>query len=184
LSNIFTGINWLDIIFLLILLGKIYKGSRSGVGGQLLSLIWWIALIFLSLQYYKFIAGKFLGFLMPQWSFPISFFAICFVLGFVIKLLERLFSIQGAENLAPIERIGGSSIAAVRCLLFFGVISIQLLLLPIPGLQNSVQSSKTGLFFMNIDLGIYSWMTKRVDFIDDRDMNGLKVELLGDENED
>jgi len=86
----------------------------------------------------------------------------------LIKILEKGFNIQHAENLAPIERIGGAVVSIMRVFLIFGIIGMQLLLIPVGGLHDSIlKGSKTAMFFVRIDADIYSLTTRYVDFVED-----------------
>lgn len=167
--EIISGINWLDIVFLTILLGMIYRGSHAGVGSQLLSLAWWFVLIFFSIGYYSLIASKLFGFMVQGWARAVSFFIIVAVLWAIIKFLQRVFNIERAENLSPVERIGGSVVSSLRAFLFFGMVGIQFLILPVNVLHNSVsEGSKTGMFFVDVNADIYSWMTSHLAFVEEK----------------
>jgi len=155
-----TNINWLDILFIILLLGMVYKGLRTGVGGQLLSLVGWFILIFVSIGYYSFLSEAIFGFLLQKWAKPVSFFVISAALFTVIKILERVFNIIVGEELALIERIGGALVASLRAFIFFGIIGIMLLLVPLDYVrQSAVEGSRTCMFFVGLDAQIYSWMT-------------------------
>lgn len=174
-----SGINWLDILFLTILLGMIYKGSHTGVGSQLLSLGWWFVLIFFSIGYYSVLASRIFGFMVQNWARAICFFIIVAVMFLIIRFLESIFNIAVTENLAPIERMGGAFIAFLRAFLLFGMIGIQLLLLPFDFLRDSVvEGSETGMFFVEVDSGIYSWITDRLAFVEDKKNEEVVKEFL------
>jgi len=71
-----------------------------------------------------------------------------------------MFNVIHGEELAPIEKVGGAILASLRAGMFFGVIGILLLLAPVDYLQTSVmERSKTCMFFVNMDVAIYSKMT-------------------------
>lgn len=179
LASILSGINWLDILYFTILLGMIYKGSHAGVGSQLLSLAWWFVLIFFALGYYSGLASAVFGFILQSWARPISFFLITIIVFALIKFMEMIFNISVTDALPPLERIGGALIAAVRTFLVFGIISVQLLLLPIPFLKKTVEKdSKTGPFFVDLDVKIFSFMTKNVQFIPNKDPEYILGEIL------
>jgi len=174
LSTIISEINWLDVVFLIILLGMIYNGSRAGVGSQLLSLAWWFVLIFFVLNYYDNVASKVFGFMIQNWARAIAFFLIVTGLMGVIKFLESLFKIERVDDLATIERIGGAVMASLRSFLLFGIIGMQLLLIPIPAIHNAAyKGSKSAMFFVNVDATIYSYMTRFLAFIDNREKDQI-----------
>ena len=78
--ELIKDINWLDILFVILLLGMIYKGARTGVGGQLLSLAGWCLLLFTSITYYNIVSTAIFGFLLQKWAKPITFFAIALII--------------------------------------------------------------------------------------------------------
>ena len=173
-----SGVNWLDVIFLTVLLGMIYKGSRAGVGNQLLSLAWVFVLVFFSIGYYSVLASSLFGFILQSWARPISFFIIASVMFVSIKFLEMMFSSEFVEHISPLERIGGALVAAVRTFLMFGLIGMLFLLLPISFLQNSVaKGSKTGMVFVRMDAHVYSWLSNYLKFVEQKDadkvVNGI-----------
>jgi hypothetical protein len=174
LQDVISGINWLDIIFVLALIGMIYRGSHAGVGAQLLSLAWCFLLIFVSIGYFTHLSSKLSAILNIGWARAIAFLGIILFLFAFIRFMEKVFNIQRAEHLAPIERIGGSLVAAFRAFLIFGIIGIQLLLIPSSGLrENVLEKSKSGMFFVGLDAGIYSFMSKYIDFVEDVEKEDL-----------
>ncbi len=179
MSTIFSGVNWLDVLFLTILLGMIYKGSRTGVGSQFLSLAWLLILVYVSICYYDTLAAKIFGFMAQNWARPIAFFVIFFVFILVIKFFEMIFNVSNVENLAPIERIGGAVIASLRAFLLLGLVSTQLLLLPGSFLRDSVaKGSKTGMMLVNLDVGIYCWMSSHLKFVKVKKRTEIIEEIL------
>jgi uncharacterized membrane protein required for colicin V production len=139
----------------------VYKGLRTGVGCQILSLIGWFVLIFFSIGYYNYFSKAIFGFLLQKWSQPVSFFVISAVIFVVIKLLERVFNVMNSEESAPIERIGGAILASFRGCMLFGAIGMLLILTPMDQVRASaMEGSKTCMLFVNLDAQLYSWMTK------------------------
>jgi len=161
LPEILQSINWIDIVFVILLLGMVYKGTRTGVGGQILSLCGMFVLIFLSIRYYKIISEALFGFLLQDWARPVSFFVIAALVFVAVKFLERVFNVLNAEELASIEKIGGAIIAGCRALMLFGAIGILLLLIPINYIQESAaEGSWSCMFFVKADVRIYDWISK------------------------
>jgi uncharacterized membrane protein required for colicin V production len=68
LPDILNQINWIDIFFLILLLGMVYKGLKTGVGGQVIALIGWFVLVFMSLKYYSVVSEALFGFLLQKWA--------------------------------------------------------------------------------------------------------------------
>lgn len=161
LPDIITEVNWIDIIYVILFLGIVYKGTRTGVGGQLLSLAGWVVLIFVSMRYYSLVSEALFGFLLQSWAKPLSFLIIGVLVFVLIKFLERVFSVVTGSELSSFERIGGALVASVRAFVFFGAIGIFLLLVPVEIVRDSVISgSKTGMFFVGFDAGIYSMINE------------------------
>ena len=157
---ILKDINWLDIFFIILLLGMVYKGSMTGVGGQILSLAGWFIAIFAAIGYYALLSEAIFGFLLQTWAKPISFFVIVTIIFIIVKLIERIFIVTAGEELATLEKVGGVLAALLRVSMIYGMIGILLLLIPIDNLRQSVsKGSKTCMYFVNMDVGIYSWMT-------------------------
>jgi len=160
LPEILNEFNWLDFLFLILLLGMIYKGSVTGVGGQVISLIGLFVLMFFSIGFYQYLSTAIFGFLLQQWTRPASFFIIVIVIFIVIKVIERVFHVIAGQESSSIERIGGAIVAFMRACLVFGLIGMQLLLVPVDYLRTSVMDgSKFCMTFVKIDAEIFSWMT-------------------------
>ena len=159
MPEILQTINWLDIIFIILLLGMVYKGMRTGVGGQILSLLGYLILLFVSIGYYKFASEAIFGFLLQDWAKPISFLGISVLIFVVTKFVERIFNIAKGEELAGIEKVGGILVAAFRAVILCGAIGIFFLLTPISYLQSSASvDSSTCMYFVKTDVNIYSWI--------------------------
>ncbi|MEA3488963.1 MAG: CvpA family protein [Candidatus Omnitrophota bacterium] len=184
MPEILKSFNWLDILFVILLLGMIYKGSRTGVGGQILSLVGWFVLLFISIGYYRLLSEAIFGFLLQKWAKPVSFFLISVIIFTVIKFLERVFNVISDGELAIIERIGGALVASLRACLLFGVIGILLLLIPIDYARITVtEKSRTGMFFVDIDAQIYSWISDVTGVPAKRTKDELLNEFLATEKE-
>ena len=159
LPAILKEFNWLDIVYVILLLGMVYKGSRTGVGSQVLSLIGWFVLLFVSVGYYSFLSEAIFGFMLQKWAKPISFAAIAAFVFVIVKFLERIFHVMAGEELSTIEKVGGALVGGARACIFCGLIGILLLLVPVQYARDSVSvASKTGMFFVDVDARIYSWI--------------------------
>ncbi|MFH1552533.1 MAG: CvpA family protein [Candidatus Omnitrophota bacterium] len=179
MPEILQDINWLDIFFVILLLGMIYKGSTTGVGGQTISLIGWFVLIFAAIGYYSFLSEALFGFLLQDWARPASFFLISAIMFVVIKVLERVFNVIRGEELASIERIGGALVGAFRACIFFGIIGILLLLIPVEDVRLYVaEKSKTCMIFVQMDAQIYSWMTEFIGESEKKEKDEVIEEIM------
>ncbi|MFH1665010.1 MAG: CvpA family protein [Candidatus Omnitrophota bacterium] len=164
MPTIFNDINWVDIFFLILLLGMIYKGAKIGVGGQMISLVGGFILVFISIRYYILLSEAIFGFVFQNWARPISFLAIAGSIFMTIKLLERVFNISGGEELSALERIGGIFVASIKAAMLFGVVGILFLIIPVDLLRVSArEGSRTCMFFVKMDVFIYSGITGIID---------------------
>ncbi|MGB2630740.1 MAG: CvpA family protein [Candidatus Omnitrophota bacterium] len=179
MSTLIQNINWLDIVFIILLLGMGYKGASIGVGGQILSLVGWVLLLFTSLTFYTKLSTDIFGFLTQDWARPVSFVIIAGTIFVIIKVLEKISGMISGEDLAPIEKFGGIVIASVRACLFFGVIGIMFLLMPLDFTRTAVvEGSFSGMFFVNLDAKIYSTMTGRLGLTEKQTGKGVVKTIL------
>lgn len=161
MPQILQETNWVDVVFVVVLVWMTYKGARTGVGGQIFSIIGNVALVFVTIAYYAFFPEAIFGFLLQKWTKPAAFFVIAMGVFLSTKALERVFNISGREDLAPVDRLCGAFMALLRGSMLCGVIGLLLLLVPIDTMRAAVtQESKSGMFFVNVDAQIYSWITE------------------------
>jgi len=181
LPEIFTEFNWIDVLFIILLTGMVYKGAKTGVSGQLLSFFGWVLILFVSIEYYCFLSEAIFGFLLQRWSKPISFLLISVIIFVSVKVLERVLNIISGDEVASIERVGGVLLAFVRAFILFGLIGIQLLLIPVDKVRlSATEGSKTCMFFVHMDVQIYSWIKGMIKLSssdgDEREDNGKSVD--------
>jgi len=175
-----SGINWLDILFAVLLIGMVYKGSRTGVGGQLVSLAGWLILVFFAITYYDVASRAIFGFLLQKWARPISFLGITIIIFTATKTAERILNIiTPHEEMPPIERVGGAIVACLRACLFFGIIGMLLIITPLEYTRESVfEKSKTARTFVDIDAAIYSWLSEYIGFVEKVDKEKLIENMM------
>lgn len=179
MPEIFQDINWVDILFVILLMGMGYKGSRIGVGGQILSLACWVVLVFVAVGYYSALSEAIFGFLLQKWAKPISFFVISIIMFICTKILEKVFNVEGGEEISPLERIGGTLVAALRAFMLFGIVSILLILTPLPNVrQLFTQGSKTSMFFVEMDVEIYSKIAKVIGITKEDKKEEMMVRII------
>ena len=167
MADLFSGINWLDVSFSIILLTIVFKGYRIGVSGQLIPLAWCVLLIFTTFGYFSSLASNLPSFISPEWGRAVSFFAILAAMYLLIKIAGKVLKIEKIEgDISLIEKAGGIFMAAMRAFLIFGVLGMQLLILPVENLNDSVtMGSKTGALFVAIDANIYRWIAEKASFM-------------------
>lgn len=174
-----SDFNWLDLLFVILLVGMAYKGMKSGVGGQILSLIGWFVLLFATINFYNLISEALFGFILQKWAKPLSFFTIAAIVIAMIKILERGFHLAPGEESSMIEKLGGMLIGAFRAAVLYGLIGMFLLIVPIEYLHKSVtESSKTSMFLITADAEIYSWMTSLIGINEKRNREDIIQEFL------
>ncbi|MBF0215666.1 MAG: CvpA family protein [Candidatus Omnitrophica bacterium] len=168
------GFFWLDIVYSVIFIFFVFRGSQRGVGNQMISIIWLVPLIVLPLGYYRHISDKLFGFLDKDWSRPLSFLLICAALFLALKLIPTPGKTSVAEEFSFIERSCGALAGAIKALVILGLIGIQLLLLPFHELHDSVsKEAKAPMYLVKMDANIYSWMTYHTDFM--KNEKGSKI---------
>ncbi len=176
---ILENINWIDIFFVILLAGMVYKGSRVGVGGQVVPVLGYFALIFVSIEYYSLLSERLFGFLSMGWAKPASFFVISAGVFLAVKVLERICAAVSDREIAAIEKIGGMLMASFRAFILFGIIGIMLLLLPVDPIRHAVaEGSRTGMFFVDLDARIYSWMTGLIGISKEKRKDEVVKEFL------
>ncbi|MFH1878579.1 MAG: CvpA family protein [Candidatus Omnitrophota bacterium] len=158
---VLNEINWVDICFIIIASGMVYKGLRRGISSQIIPLIAGLAVIFLSLTYYKMVSEAFFGFMLQKWSKPFSLLLISMTIMAAAKLLEKLVNLALPEDASGIERIAGALIATFRAAMLFGMIGIFLLLVPVSSANNSAAGeSRLCKRFIQLDVQLYRFMSE------------------------
>jgi uncharacterized membrane protein required for colicin V production len=157
----------------------LYEGLRWGVSGQLLSLVGWIGMLFVSVTYYSRVSQSIFGSNLQKWSLPVSFFLIAGGIFIVVLLIDRAIKAKKEGAISFTDRIAGVGVGALKAIILFGVISMQILLLPVDSARSAVkEGSKSGMFFLEADAEIYSWMTGRFDITHKRDRSDIVNEFL------
>ncbi|MDD4957178.1 MAG: CvpA family protein [Candidatus Omnitrophica bacterium] len=172
-----------EIFYIILLSGMVYKGTRSGISAQIISLIGWVVLVFCSLGYYEYLSKAIFGFMLQDWAKPLSFFALAMVPFIIIKIIEKMIIAAAGEELSLLERIGGAFVSAIRALVIFGMIGIQILLMPMEQAKTFLlEKTPTALFFVNIDVDIYSWLTGLTGIKKNIDSEDVMMTLLGEKD--
>jgi uncharacterized membrane protein required for colicin V production len=174
LPAIINELNWLDVFFIILLLGMVYKGARTGVAGQMIPLIGTLALVYAPVRFYRQFSEAMFGTMLQEWAKPVSFFIICILVMFITKIIDRLFSLIASDDMALIERIAGMLIAGFRSVVYLGVISYFLLLLPLPAVNTAVdESSGIALKSLRIDSSIFVLLSRIFEKEREFDRSGI-----------
>ncbi|MBF0494620.1 MAG: CvpA family protein [Candidatus Omnitrophica bacterium] len=172
------GIYWLDIVYIVTACWMLYRGSKKGLGSQLVFFIWWFVLLFFAIGYYDTIASKYLTFISNKWAEPVAFAVIVAAFSGLIKGMEILANISLKDTLTPIETMGGVIMAALRTIILFGIIGFQLMLVPVDGVNDIIaKHSRSAMFFVKIDVTVYSWLTRNLIFLK-RDKDDFLVKKI------
>lgn len=182
MPDIVQQMNWLDFLFVILLLGILYEGLRWGISGQVLSLAGWIGMLFASVTYYGPLSESIFGDKLQKWSLPVSFFIIAGGIFLIVLFLERSLKVKKEGEISFTDRLTGAGIAVLRALLLFGVISMFLLLVPVDSSPMSVKKAKSGMFFVEANSEIYSWMTGHFNITKKREKEDIVKEFLSPPN--
>ena len=152
MPKLLKQINWVDVVYALFFLGMVYRGTRTGVGAQLLSLAGWVAILYVSVRFYSLFSEAIFGSMLQDWAKPLSFFAIAALSYIVLKFIERILSVVLGSELSVLEKVGGAVVAALRASILFGMIGFLLLLVPVDYLwYSAAKASQTCMKFVNFD---------------------------------
>ena len=156
MPELLKQINWVDVVYALLFLGMVYRGTRTGVGAQLLSLAGWVAILYVSVRFYSLFSEAIFGSMLQGWAKPLSFFAIAALSFVVLKFIERILSVVLGSELSVLEKVGGAVVAALRASILFGMIGFLLLLVPVDYLwYSAAKASQTCMKFVNFDEVVY-----------------------------
>lgn len=179
MPEILQQLNWVDYLFVILLLGILYEGLRWGVSGQVLSLAGWIGMLFVSVTYYSRVSESIFGSNLQKWALPISFFLIAAGIFIGVLLVDRAIKAKKEGEISFTDRIAGAGVGALKALILFGVITMQILLVPSDTAHSAVtKGSKSAMFFLNANAEIYSWMTGKFDITRKRDREDIVNEFL------
>lgn len=136
-------------------------------------------MLFVSVTYYSRVSQSIFGSNLQKWSLPVSFFLIAGGIFIVVLLIDRAIKAKKEGAISFTDRIAGVGVGALKAIILFGVISMQILLLPVDSARSAVkEGSKSGMFFLEADAEIYSWMTGRFDITHKRDRSDIVNEFL------
>lgn len=183
MPDIIRELNWVDFLFVILLLGILYEGLRWGASGQLLSLIGWVCMLFASVTYYVPFSEVILGNKLQKWSLPIAFFLLAGGVFGLVMVLENSLKLKKDVELSFSQRLGGAFVAAVKSVIILGVVAFFLLLTPVDSIKKAVrEQSKTAMFFVETDAEVYSWMTGQFNLTSKKAKDEVVNEFLSPEN--
>jgi len=162
LLNIIKQFNWVDILFLVILLRTFYIGSKNGLPVELFKLLGTVAGAYLAFHYYTSFAD-FIGTRLNLTKVPLEFLDfICFVLwvtiGYMIFwALRGVFSrVVKTEAVPRLNRWGGFALSSARGVLLTSLIGFMLVISSISYLKASVKDSYSGKRLFKFSPSVYT----------------------------
>ena len=149
--DIFTNINWVDVLILLIMLKATYTGLRIGFVAGIFNFLGALFCVVLGMHLYSGIADALIVYVsLPKWLARCIGLALNVVpkrtsFKYGIVLIFRILNIQFFTH---IEKVGGAILGAFRGILLCGLVCFTILFLPVDYFQNSVtKDSKLAYFF-------------------------------------
>lgn len=127
--------NWIDIIFLILLVAAIIIGSKKGLVRELMALAVLTATVIVSVNYIDLIAVKVYEALggSPLVTAIISFVVLLALVYAVFKLLGMLFyKVANLQKLGKKDQLGGALVGALRGWIIIGFIIFIVFLMPMP----------------------------------------------------
>jgi len=164
--QIFSKINWVDVLVIIIMLRMSYIAFQEGLSREIFPLIASVCTIVLSLQYYTrlaiFLSKNAFNLPIALTSF-LSFTALVICLSIVFKftivVLDKIIKVTWHPLL---DRFGGLIFGIARASVIASMILIIIALIPLSYPKHSIKDrSLTGVYFLSVGPVIY----ERVSFI-------------------
>lgn len=133
MEDIFSRINWVDIVVLIILIRTTYIGLDKGFSVEIFKFFGIIFALALGLNFYiplsQFISAH--SFVPLSLGKILAFLGLVFLMVLVFKLIYLFFkALVKAEFVKWLDKIGGLSLGILRGILISSLVFITLLLLP------------------------------------------------------
>jgi uncharacterized membrane protein required for colicin V production len=158
--EIFTRLNWVDILIVILMVRISYVAFQDGLSHEIFPLITSVMVIVFSLHYYRTIG---LAISRNLFNMPreitdfLAFLALAVVFGLIARLLKALLDKVVKVQWHPLlEKFGGLIFGVFRAAITTSLVLIILALAPLPYLQRSIRDkSLTGVYFLKIGPVIY-----------------------------
>ena len=173
LSDVINRLNWIDLVFVILLIRTGYVAVRNGFLVEIFKISGTILAIYLGCHYYAFLAAFFHSRLGSEGSSAavpetLSFVVLC-VLGYAVfilprRLLMRFLKIEAAPLL---NMWGGFVLGICRGVLFSGLLFLVFTISTRDYLRLSVAQSFSGRRLVDVVAGTYSgiWNTVMSKFM-------------------
>lgn len=154
-----TRVNWVDVLFVIIVLRSSYVGSQRGFFSELFHILGICFAIVFSIHFYSSVANFFSTYLFIPLNIAnlISFFILSlFVYLIFTRIYTFLHKIIKLEVLPAINNIGGLLFGFCRGVVLSAFIAVILLLIPLSYVTKSVkENSQLAPFFISTGATLY-----------------------------
>jgi uncharacterized membrane protein required for colicin V production len=156
--------NWVDILFVIILLRTCYVAVKNGFPSEFFRLLGMLLAIYLSFHYYinfsDYINSFFIKKNLPPEHLTFITFAVLVVVGYLIfALLGRIVSrFIHLEAVPALNRWGSLILAIARSFLTVSLVIFIFVIAPGSYLKNSVANSYSGKRLFKIAPATYAWL--------------------------
>ncbi|MEA3305586.1 MAG: CvpA family protein [Candidatus Omnitrophota bacterium] len=155
----FTRINWVDVLFVIIVLKNTYAGSQRGFFSELFHILAACFAVIFSIHFYFSVARFFSIYLFIPLNIGnlISFFILSLLAYLIfIRIYNLLQKVIKIEILPAINNIGGLLFGFCKGFAFSTFIAVLLLLIPLNYITRSVkENSRIAPFFISMGAGLY-----------------------------
>lgn len=162
-------INWIDILFIIVLIRTTYIGFRKGLGLEIFKFLGMIAALILSFHYFERV-GRYItnhSFLPESISNFFAFTTLIIIVIFGFKLIGLLVrSFMKIEFAQPMEKAGGALLGMGRGVVIGSIMLFVLVNLPSDYLRASInEKSLSGPILLRVGPGIYKKAIHLVPYI-------------------
>jgi uncharacterized membrane protein required for colicin V production len=159
--QILSQINWVDVFVVILMFRMSYVAFMDGLSHEIFPLIGSIAVLVLSLHYYKTLGDTIsagMGGIPPEITNLLGFVIIVVISGFAVKFLKIVIDkIVKVQWHPVIEKFGGLFAGMVKAYVITAVILTMMALIPLSYIRWSVQDrSLTGKYFLMAGPQAYS----------------------------
>ena len=143
-SLLLMRVQWLDILFVIMFVLGAFVGLKRGLGKVISRFLEVIVAQVITVEYYEALADFLAKWVpAPIWILQtIVFGSIAVALIIAIRFLFQVFSFVATVEFKPaINNIGGTVLGALQFILFLGLLSSFLLLIPVPLIQEAFSSN-------------------------------------------
>jgi uncharacterized membrane protein required for colicin V production len=183
-TEIITRLNWVDILFLIIIIRIAYVGSRQGITVEIAKLVGLILSLVVAYHYYPALSNI----VVSHSPFPAGFAnLICFV--FVLVFVNLLFALfrQAVALIIKVESThflntwGGLLLGALRAWIFCSVFIYILFISGFGYIEKSARQSYSASYFAKTAPAIYSFTFESIigKFFPEEKINSAVFEVIG-----